>query len=216
MTFSALAGAGGLGFVIVAVVVNVIYIRGRLPIPGSSSTKNLDDTVADFAAARIALRAPSVLAPASWLFLTVFAAGMLTETWNADSGPNAWALVGMGGVLLQNATFAAVEALRFAIAEAATRAPATVAGLWTMSNVLFGFNQVFLATALLGFTTAGIDLIPAWQTALGYGSAALLFVSSSASPYNTQGNSRIGLIGLIGWLGWIIWIVVLSITLINI
>lgn len=214
MTFSTIAGVGGLGFVLVAVVVNAMYIRGRMPIVGAPSGAGLDETVADFAVARLALRRPTVLAPASWLLLTMFGAGLVVNTWTSDSGPSAWALVGMGGVLMQNVTFACVEALRFAIAEAAARAPSTVVGLWAMNNVLFGFNQVFLAAALLGFTTAGTDLFPAWHMALGYGSAALLFVSSSASPYNTEEHSRMGLIGLIGWLGWIIWIVTCSITLI--
>ena len=80
-----------------------------------------------------------------------------------------------------------------------------------------GFNQVFLVTALLGFTAAGASagLIPGWQMWLGYASAALLFLSSSASPYNVDGTNRIALVGLIGWLGWIAWIVVYSIILLH-
>lgn len=86
-----------------------------------------------------------------------------------------------------------------------------------MSNVLFGFNQVFLALALLGFTVAGAsaDLIYSWQAVLGYLSAALLFLSSSASPYNAQGSNRTAVVGLIGWLGWAAWIVAYSITLLR-
>jgi len=82
---------------------------------------------------------------------------------------------------------------------------------------LFGFNQVFLAIALLGFTVAGASagLIPGWHAWLGYASAALLFLSSSASPYNVEGANRIALVGLIGWLGWIAWIVAFSITLLR-
>ena len=214
MNGSVLAGAGGLGFVGVAVVVNVMYLRGRLPIPGASATSGFDEIVADFAAARIPMRRPTVLAPASWLLLTVFAAGMLAEAWGRGSGQNAWAVVGMAGVLMQNVTFAGVEALRLATAEAAVRAPGTVAGFWTTSTVLFGFNQSFLATALLGFTVSGIGLAPTWYAVLGCGSAVMLLVSASASPYSTREGGRSGLVGLVGWSGWILWILVSSIALI--
>lgn len=215
MSLTSLAGLGGIGFVLVAIIINVIYVRAGLPLPGSAQTI---DTVADaFAAAKGALKRPSVVGPATWLFTTVFAAGLLSALWRGGSGPGAWALVGFAGVLMQNATFMCVEALRFGIASAATHNRSSVAGLWGFSNVLFGFNQVFLAIALLGFTAAGAGagFIPVWHMWLGYASAALLFLSSSASPYNVDGTNRLSLVGLIGWLGWIAWIVVYSIILLR-
>ncbi|MFI7120766.1 hypothetical protein [Amycolatopsis sp. NPDC049868] len=215
MSFTGIAGLGGLGFVLVAITVNVVYVRARLPLPVSD--KDLEAITDDFAAVGDALKRPSVIVPASWLCATVFAAGLLSELWSGGSGPGAWALVGFAGVLLQNATFTCVEALRFGMAAAAARDRGSVAGLWGLSNVLFGFNQVFLAIALLGFTAAGstAGLFPTWQTWLGYGSAALLFAASSAAPYNVGGTNRFAPVGLIGWLGWIIWIVSGSVTLIR-
>jgi len=41
-----------------------------------------------------------VLAPALWLFTTVFAAGLLSVLWRAGSDQGAWALVGFAGILL--------------------------------------------------------------------------------------------------------------------
>jgi hypothetical protein len=157
-----------------------------------------------------------VVGPATWLFTTVFASGLLSALWHGEAR-GAWALVGFAGVLMQNATFMCVEALRFGIAQASIHDRGSVAGLWGFSNVLFGFNQVFLVTALLGFTAAGASagLISGWQIWLGYASAALLFLSSSASPYNADGANRIALVGLIGWLGWIAWIVAYSIILLH-
>ncbi|WP_083750626.1 hypothetical protein [Kribbella sp. ALI-6-A] len=212
MEFSAVAGLGGLGFVLAAVAINVVYVRGRLPMPTSGQT--LEEVTQAFATVGDALKRPSVIAPATWVFLTLFAAGVLSETWSDQPG---WALVGFAGVLLQNATFTGVEALRFGLASAASHDRGSVPGLWAFSNVLFGFNQVFLAIALLGFSIAGTtsELVPAWHAILGYVSAALLFVSSSATPYNAQGSGRTGAIGLIGWLGWATWIVVYSITLLR-
>src|SRR5699024_8369808 len=165
MTITAIAALGGLGFVLLAIAVNVLYGRNGLPLPTAGG--NLDETAKAFASAGPALRRSAVLAPASWLCLTIFAAGLLSQLWEAAADPSsrAWALVGLSGVLLQNATFACIEALRFAVAEGALRARSTVGGLWTLSIALFGFNQVFLATALLGFTIAGVSsgLVPVWH-----------------------------------------------------
>ncbi|WP_024803382.1 hypothetical protein [Nocardia sp. BMG51109] len=215
MSFLDLAGLGGLGFVLSAVVINGLYIRGRLPMPMSG--QNLDAVVDSFAAVGNALKRPSVIAPTLWLCTTVFAAGLLGRLWHGGAGTEAWALVGFAGVLMQNVTFACVEALRFAMAAAARHDRGSTVALWGLSNVLFGFNQLFLAVALLGFSAAGAGagFIPGWHAWLGYVSAALLFVSSSASPHNVEGTNRIALAGLVGWLGWAAWIVVYSIALLR-
>ncbi|MER5392298.1 hypothetical protein [Saccharopolyspora sp. NPDC002686] len=212
MTIAGLAGAGGIGFVLLALAINAVYIRVGFPMPNSGRSPS---EVADsLVALGSRLKKPSVVAPATWLFTTVFAAGLLAELWRGEPRADAWALVGFAGVLMQNATFAVVEALRFGMAAAAQNRDSIV-GLWTLNNVLFGFNQVFLALALIGFSTAGagVGFLPEWHAWLGYLSAALLFVSSSASPYNADGTNRIAVTGLIGWLGWAAWIVVCSVLL---
>jgi hypothetical protein len=142
---------------------------------------------------------------------------LLSVLWRGGTGSGAWALVGFAGVLMQNATFAGVEALRFGLASAAAHDRGSVAGSWSLSNVLFGSNQPFLATALVGFTAVGTGagLVPGWHAWLGYTSAALLFFPASASPYNSDGTNRIALVGLVGWLRWITWIVAYSITLLR-
>jgi hypothetical protein len=215
MSFTGLAGLGGIGFVLVGIAINIVYVRARLPLPMSG--RSLDEVTDDFATVGDALKRPSVLAPATWLFLTLFAAGLLAVLWRDGSETGTWALVGFAGVLMQNVTFTCVEALRFGMASAAVHDRVSVAGLWGLGNVLFGFNQLFLAMALLGFTVAGAGagLVPAWHAWLGYASAALLFLSSSASPYNVDGTNRIALVGLIGWLGWVTWIVSYSIVLLR-
>ncbi|WP_410640355.1 hypothetical protein [Amycolatopsis sp. lyj-346] len=204
MGFTVPAGLGGLGFVLLAVVVNVIYLRARLPMPGANS----GDAARAFVASGDVLKQASVLVPATWLGTTVFAAGLLSVL------PGPWALTGFAGVLLQNATFAVVEALRFGVA-AAARDGGPVAGLWGFSAVLFGFNQLFLAIALLGFSVAGAQagFFAGWHVWLGYVSAALLFVSASAAPYHVDGTNRLAPIGLAGWLGWATWVVAGGVTL---
>lgn len=206
------AGLSGIGFVVLAIVINAVYIRGQLPMPLAGN--GFEAAADNYAKVGTALRRPSVAAPAGWLFLTVFAAGLLAVSWRGGSGPQAWALVGFAGVVMQNVTFACVEALRFALATAAEQHRESMPALWTLSNVLFTFNQLFLATALLGFTAAGA-LTSAWQTIIGYLSAALLSLSSSAAPYNVTATSRLSILGGIGWLGWATWIVANSLALLR-
>ncbi|MCM6772455.1 hypothetical protein NDR87_00770 [Nocardia sp. CDC159] len=215
MTFTALAGWAGIGFVVLAIAINAAYLRGRLPMPVGAGS--FDEVVAAFAAAADALRKPSVAAPAGWLCTTVFAAGMLSVLWHGETDAAAWALVGFAGVLMQNATFTVVEALRFGLAAAARRDRDSVAGLWGTTTVLFGLNQTFLALALLGFTAAGAHtgFLPTWHAILGYLSAALLFASASLSPYNADGRSTLAPIGLVGWLGWASWIIASGVALIG-
>jgi hypothetical protein len=215
VAITSLAGVGGLLFVLSAIVINVIYVRAGLPLP--TSGQSLDAITDSLATVGGRLKHPSIIAPATWLFTTLFAAGLLSALWSGDAETDGWALAGFAGVLMQNATFTVVEALRFGAASAAAHHRGSVPGLWAFGGVLFGFNQVFLAIALLGFTAAGsiLDVIPAWHVWLGYLSAALLFVSSLASPYNADGTNRIAVTGLVGWLGWTAWIVAYSITLLN-
>lgn len=213
MTVTGLAGVGGLGFVLLAVVINVIYIRRGLPLP--TSGLSLAAATDALVAVRHRLAAPSVVAPLTWVCTTVFAGGLLAALWRGDTDTDAWALIGFAGVLMQNATFMVVEALRFGAASAAAHDRRSVAGLWSLTNVLFGFNQVFLAIALLGFTAAGLDVIPVWHAWLGFVSAGLLFASSATSPYNAEGTNRFALVGLVGWLGWAAWIVVYSVDLLS-
>lgn len=209
------AGVAGIGFVLTAIVVNGIYLRARLPMPAAAA--DLDAVTDSFATIGARLRLPSVPAPVGWLCLTVFAAGLLSALWRGGSESSAWALVGFAGVLMQNVAFMCVEALRFGMAAAAAHDRGSTAGLWGFSNVLFGFNQAFLAIAVLGFTAAGAGdaFMSTWHVWLGYGSAALLFISALAAPYNADGKSRLAPVGLIGWLGWATWIVACSVELIR-
>ncbi|MGH3588420.1 MAG: hypothetical protein ACRDQ0_19110 [Pseudonocardia sp.] len=216
MSLTLAAGLGGIAFVLVGIALNVVYVRIGVPLP--TSGKDLEAVTDAYAALGAGLRRSSAVAPVLWVCTTVFAAGLLSVLWRGGSGQGGWALVGFAGVLLQNATFTCVEALRFAMATAARHGRGAVAGLWGLSNVLFTFNQVFLALAVLGFTVAGVGggVVPGWHAWLGYVAAGLLFVSSLAGSHNAEGANRLGLVGLIGWLGWATWIVAYSITLLRI
>lgn len=88
MSFTNLAGLSGLGFVLVGITINVIYLRAGLPLPGSR--QSLEAGTRAFATISTALKRPSVLAPATWLRITVFAAGLLSALWHGGLGPGTW------------------------------------------------------------------------------------------------------------------------------
>lgn len=62
----------------------------------------------------------------------------------------------------------------FDLAAVAPHGRGPTVGLWALSNALFGFNQVFLAVALLAFGIAGTGLLADRHGWLGYLGAALL------------------------------------------
>lgn len=127
----------------------------------------------------------------------------------------AWSLAGLAGLVLQNGAFAAVIALRLALASTAGRDDGATAGLWALHDALFTLNGTFLALALLGLTLAGLrsGLVRRWHGGLGLLSAALLFTSATLTPLVTDHAGPLGLLGLTGWLLWVVWLVVYGISL---
>ncbi|MBO0924271.1 hypothetical protein J1G44_07210 [Cellulomonas sp. zg-ZUI199] len=208
------SGAAGLGFVLLLVVANLVLTSAGLPLPTDTST--LPELGRAHADGVDALRLASALMPAAWLLATVFAAGLAVESWHSPAR-RTWALVGLGGVLAQCATFAVAEAARLAVAAAALDGtggePGALAGLWGLHRAVFGFNQVFLATALLGFSLARPS--PRAHAALGLTGAALLLASATAAPYGVGGAQPLALAGLAGWVLWLGWIAVAGVRLLR-
>lgn len=104
----------------------------------------------------------------------------------------AWSLAGLAGLVLQNGAFAAVIALRLALASTAGRDDGATAGLWALHDALFTLNGTFLALALLGLTLAGLrsGLVRRWHGGLGLLSAALLFTSATLTPWSPTTPAR--------------------------
>jgi hypothetical protein len=149
---------------------------------------------------------------------TIFAAGVCVCLGRRlPTRTDAWLVVGLAGVLMQSVVFTGVEATRLAVMAAAPHGAAGVTGLWGLHVALFGFNQVFLATALVGFSMAGIraGVVSRWHAVTGLLAASLLFVTATASPYGVGGVNPLALLGLVGWLLWLIWISVYSVVLIR-
>ncbi|WP_250006817.1 hypothetical protein [Actinoplanes sp. M2I2] len=215
MSFPRLAGIAGMGFVVVLIVANLLLTMAGFPTP--SEAASLDEISTVFDAGSGSLRLASALLPMAWLLATIFAVGVwacLRRDEQARTDP--WSIVGLAGVLMQSVVFASVEATRLALISA-TQHDSDVAGLWGLYTALFGFNQVFLATALLGLSLFGLRTggTARWHAGLGLLAATLLFVTATTSPYGVGGVNPLALFGLAGWLLWLVWIVAYSIILVR-
>jgi len=213
MRFPRLAG---IGFVVILIAANLILTTAGFPTP--SEAVSVDEITTVFAAGSRSLRLASALLPTAWLLATIFAVGVcvrLRRDERARTDP--WSLVGLAGVLMQSVVFTSVVATRLALTSAAQHDAGGVAGLWGIYTALFGFNQVFLATALVGLSMFGMrtSAIARWHARTGFLAATLLFVTATTSPYGVGGVNPLALLGLVGWLLWLVWIVAYSIILIR-
>lgn len=197
-------GAAAIGFAFTIVLGNVIAVPAGFPVPGTE----IGDAVAFFTDHAGVVGLASALAPAAWVLATVFGAGALTALWQTERG---WALVGFAGLLLQNAAFAGVVALRLALA-------ANPDGtLWPLHDTLFTLNGTFLAIALTGLSIAGLraGFIRPWHGVLGLVSAVLMFTSATLTALVVDHEGPLGLLGLSGWLLWVAWLVVWGFKLVR-
>ncbi len=194
-------GVAVIGFAAVIVGANVIAVSGGLPLPGADMAE-----VGDFFGTSPAAALSSAFTPLAWLLATVFGASAVTALWRAD---RMWALVGFAGVLLQNATFAAIVATRLALTSVADEA------LWALHNGFFALNGTFLAIALVGLSIAGsrAGLVRPWHATVGYVAAASQFTSASLAFAVVDGE--LGFVGLAGWGLWVVWLVAYGVVLLR-
>jgi hypothetical protein len=143
----------------------------------------------------------------------LFGAGAVAAL-RTSAGNEPWALAGFAGLILQNATFTGVVAIRQALASTAGEGAAI---LWVLHDALFTLNGTFLATAMLGLSAAGLraGLIRLWHGGIGLCAAALQFTSAVLTPLIIGGGGPLGLLGLAGWLLWVVWIAGYGIVLLR-
>ncbi|MGX7671321.1 hypothetical protein [Plantactinospora sp. DSM 117369] len=211
--FHRLSGIAAIGFATMIVVANLIAVPAGLPQTGA----DIGEVDAFFSTKSHIVGLTTALTPAAWILATLFGAGAVAVLWQSERDRGeAWSLLGFAGLVLQNATFAAVIAIRLALASAAT-GDAGTAGLWALHDCLFTLNGTFLALALIGLSIAGrrANLIRRWHGTLGLLSAALLFTSATLAPLVVDRAGPFGLLGLVGWLLWVAWIVAYGTILIR-
>ncbi|CAM3238178.1 hypothetical protein [Stackebrandtia soli] len=212
-TFSQVGGLSGIGFALVILLANhLIFVPAGLPNTGAG----LGEVTAFFDAEADAVALGSAFIPAAWVLATVFGASAVAAARRSEHDRGeAWALIGFGGILLQNVNVAAVSAIRLALSR--TGVDEGTAGLWALHDALFGLNGTFLALALVGLSVAGTRarLLRPWQAVLGYVAAALQFASATLTPWVVEYGGVFGLIGLSGWLIWVAWLILYGVALLR-
>src|SRR5688572_3080189 len=108
-----LGGLAGLGFVALVGSVNIILGSAGLPQAGASRSEVEDF----FASSSDAVVLASSIATLVWLCLPEFAAGLVTRLRRAPAEEvEAWPLLGLGAVIMQNAIFAGVVGTQVVLA----------------------------------------------------------------------------------------------------
>ncbi len=204
MGLTRLAGFGAFGFVVIILGLNAV-LESTKPPAGDAQTA---DVARYFAEHTDLVRTGVALAAVAWVFISVFAAGVLAHQ------RDAWAAVGMIGIAMQNVLFAGVSAARLALTAGGD--PAT---LWQLHNALWVTNSVGLVLTLTGFSLGGLRsaTLRPWHAGLGLTSAALLLVAAIAGVYTVDGGGPGGLsvVGLIGWLLWAAWLAIFGVVLVR-
>ncbi|MEU0203333.1 MULTISPECIES: hypothetical protein [unclassified Streptomyces] len=214
MNSARVSGLAALGFAFLIVAGNVVLVPAGLPRTGTG----VAEVEEFFRAHGDLVGVGSAVTPVAWVLATLFGAGAVRVLWRSERDRGeAWALFGFAGLVLQNAVFAGVVAIRLALASTAADDIAAAGGLWALHDALFTLNGTFLAVALVGLSLAGLraGLIRPWHGGWGLVSAALLACSAVLTPLVIDHDGPLGLLGLAGWLMWVVWLVVYGLALLR-
>jgi len=211
MTMSRLAGAAALAFVPVAAAATGILRSAGLPATSAGPA----EVAAFYAGQPISVGIASALAPLAWLLLVLFGAGAVGRLRPAEAAQGeAWSLVGLAGIVMQNVLFAGSVAAQIALLAGA---PAG-GGLWQLHNALFSLNGIALAIAMLGFSISGLrtGTLAGWHVTVGLVAATLQLISSALTPVSLSGGpAGFALVGLVGFLLWLVWLVTFGVVLLR-
>lgn len=216
MGFTRICGYAALGFAGLITLGNVIAVPAGLPAAGSDA--DIDEIATFFTRESAIVGVSSALTPAAWVLATLFGAGVVSALWRSElRRAEGWSLVGFAGLILQNAAFSGLIAIRLALSSDPEDGTAAIAALWALYEALFALNGTFLALALIGLSVSGLraGLLRPWHFRLGLVSAALLFSSATLTSLFVGRGGLFGLLGLVGWLLWVVWISAYGITLIR-
>ncbi|MEV6558380.1 hypothetical protein AB0M22_21895 [Nocardia sp. NPDC051756] len=212
--FARIGGLAALGFAVGIVGANLILQPAGLPVVGA----DIGEVDTFFTAKSGPAGFAAGFMPFAWVCAIVFGAAAVAVIWPRERAEgSAWSLVGLAGLLLQNAIFVGVGAVRLALSATSDHTPAGTAGLWAFHNALFSLNGAFLATALVGLSIGGLrtGLIRRWHAIIGLVAAAGQFVAATITPLIIDHANPLALISLVSWLLWVVWIVTYGVTLLR-
>lgn len=200
-----IAGTGGVLFVALVVITNLAQGAAGRPFGNPDDPGYLSDYLAYYTDGGWIPTLLGFVLPLIWLGLAVFAVGLTSTLLRREwVDGEAWSLLGLVGVVMQNAIFPVVVALDVAQYRFVADEGALDLGLHHAHEVLFGLNSLSLAIALTGFSAAmlrgGTGL--RWLPRTGFLGALLLAVSTT----NLGIDSAAGLFDAAGLLGFVLWL----------
>ena len=206
-----LAGTGGLVFVAILVVQNII----RAGAPGFDAAPA--QVSAYFLDHRAAALVPLGLFPLGLLALFPFAVGVRARAQQEES--RWWASVGVLGAATIAALFAVVTITEIVLtARAAQLASSTavVQALWTLHAAAFGLDLAAIGVTLLGLSraAASVPLIPAWLAIAALPGAACLLTAAVFTVALADGGPWLAL-GLAGFVVWVVFAITASVSLLR-
>lgn len=147
------------------------------------------------------------------LLIPIFAAGAFKLLWSVeDAAGSAWSVVGLVGVAALIAIFSVVTMTNIALAAGSD-------GLWGLHEAALGLSSLSLATALTGFSLAGLrtGLLRRWHGILGLTGAALSLIGAAASPWTAAGEAGgLALFAAAGFAIWLVWVVTCSVRMVRV
>lgn len=206
------AGIGGVLFVGVVIAANLAQGAAGRPFGDPHDPSYLVDYLAYYTDAGWVVTFLGFALPVVWGGLAVFAVGLtarlLRREW--EGAREAWSLVGLVGVIMQNSIFPVVVAMDVGQYRFVTDEGALDLGLHHAHEVLFGLNSLSLAIALTGFSAAMLRTAATgrWLPRVGFVAAALLTISTM----NLGLEPAEALFAAAGLLGFVLWLAFIAST----
>lgn len=218
MSLQRLAGASGLVFVTLVTVANLAQGAAGRPFGDPEEAGYLSDYLAYYADGGWVLTLLGFVLPFVWVGLALFAVGLTVALVRSEwrQAGEAWSLLGLAGVVMQNAIFPVVVAMdagqfRFVADEGTMDL-----SLHHAHEVLFGLNSISLAIALVGFSAAMVRARAGvrWLPRIGFVAAALLGISTMNLGFSS-GLAVFDGVGLLGFVLWLVFIAASSVWLLR-
>jgi hypothetical protein len=212
MLSNRVGGLAGLSFIALVGSINVVLGSTGMPRAGASPS----EVQTYFADNGDLVAVVCALATLVWLCLGVFGAGLVARLRQEDpTRVESWPLLGLGGVIMQNALFAGVIATQTILATGDLSDDGRSV-VWQLHNALFALNGTSLAIILISFSMAGVrsGLIRRWHAGIGFTSAAILQLSSATTPWH-EDSEALGGFGLAGFVLWLVWVTTYSLVLLR-
>lgn len=210
MRLRSIAGLGGLVFVGLVGATNLAQGAAGRPFGNPGEPGYLVDYLAYYADGGWILTLLGFTVPFIWAGLGVFGVGLavtlLRREW--QHAGEAWSVLGLVGIGMQNAIFPVVVAMDAAQYRLVGEEGALDLGVHHAHEVLFGLNSISLAIALVGFSAAMLRSPGGlrWLPRMGLLAAALL----ATSTMNLGVEPAWALFDAVGLLGFVLWLVFIA------